>query len=46
MGGSANLYAVGPTLSKISKGTQNQGAILAQVPILKEIFLGLIQRYT
>ena len=40
LGGKANWYAIGPTLANISNGPQYLGANLAQLPHLKEFFLG------
>ena len=40
-GGRANWYATYPILDSISKGLQYRGASLAQLPNLREIFLGL-----
>ena len=37
-GGKANWYATCPILDSISKGLQYQGANLAQLPNLKELF--------
>lgn len=39
-----SLYATGPIISRISNGPQHYGANLAHVPILRELFLGLVLR--
>ena len=40
-GGKASWYATSPTLARTSNGPQYLGANLAQLPNLKELFLGL-----
>ena len=40
-GGKANWYATCPILDSISKGPQYWGANLAQLPNLRELFLGI-----
>jgi len=46
MRGSGSWYFTGPILSRILKGPQYHGANLAHEPILKELFLGLMHKYT
>jgi len=41
LGGRASWYAIGPTLANNLNGPQYLGANLAQLPNLKELFLGL-----